>query len=43
MVVDTWYGVFAPAGTPPEVVAKINAEINQLLLLPDVREALAKV
>lgn len=42
MVVDTWYGVFAPAGTPPEVVAKINAEINQLLLLPEVREALAK-
>jgi len=42
MVVDTWYGVFAPAGTPPEVVTKINTEINQLLLLPEVREALAK-
>ena len=42
LVVDTWYGVMAPAGTPPEVVAKINAELNALLRLPDVREALAK-
>jgi tripartite-type tricarboxylate transporter receptor subunit TctC len=32
----------APAGTPPEVVAKINTELNALLRLPDVREALAK-
>ena len=42
LVVDTWYGVMAPAGTPPEVVAKLNAELNALLRLPDVREALAK-
>ena len=42
LVVDTWYGVMAPAGTPAEVVAKINAELNALLRLPDVREALAK-
>lgn len=42
LVVDTWYGVMAPAGTPPDVVAKINAELNALLRLPDVREALAK-
>jgi tripartite-type tricarboxylate transporter receptor subunit TctC len=42
LVVDTWYGVLAPAGTPPEVVAKINAELNALLKLPEVREALAK-
>jgi tripartite-type tricarboxylate transporter receptor subunit TctC len=42
LVVDTWYGVMAPAGTPADVVAKINAELNALLKLPDVREALAK-
>lgn len=42
LVVDTWYGVMAPAGVPPDVVAKINAELNALLRLPDVREALAK-
>ena len=28
---DTWYGVYAPAGTPKDVVAKLNAEINKVL------------
>ncbi|MDB5761034.1 MAG: Tripartite tricarboxylate transporter family receptor [Herminiimonas sp.] len=42
MVVETWYGVMAPAGTPPAVIAKINNEINHLLTLPDVKEAMAK-
>ena len=42
LVVDTWYGVMAPAGTPPDIVAKINAELNALLRLPEVREAIAK-
>src|SRR5689334_20805413 len=40
--VDIWYAAYAPAGTPPEVVAKLNAELNAELRLPDVREALAK-
>src|SRR2546428_6091767 len=40
--VDTWYGVFAPAGTPAAVVAKLNAELNPLLKQPEVRELLAK-
>jgi tripartite-type tricarboxylate transporter receptor subunit TctC len=26
-----WYGVFAPAGTPPAIVAKLNAEINKAM------------
>ena len=42
LLVDTWYGVMAPAGTPPAVVNRMNAEINQLLTLPDVKEAMAK-
>jgi tripartite-type tricarboxylate transporter receptor subunit TctC len=42
MNVDTWYGVFAPAGTPPGLIARMNAEISQLLTLPDVKEAMAK-
>ena len=42
LVVDTWYGIYAPAGTPREVVAKLNTEINALLQLPDIREAFAK-
>ena len=35
-----WNGVLAPAGTPHEIVNKLNAEINRILLLPDVRERL---
>ena len=33
-----WYGLFAPAGTPKEVVAKINADTNRALASPDIRE-----
>jgi len=33
-----WQGLLAPAGTPPDVVAKINAELNRVLQLPDVKE-----
>ncbi|MBL8377661.1 MAG: tripartite tricarboxylate transporter substrate binding protein [Burkholderiales bacterium] len=32
-----WYGLFAPAGTPREVVAKINADTNRALVSPDIR------
>jgi tripartite-type tricarboxylate transporter receptor subunit TctC len=39
--VETWYGVFAPAATPVPVVGKVNADINALLKLPDIRELLA--
>jgi tripartite-type tricarboxylate transporter receptor subunit TctC len=42
MLVETWYGVLAPAGTPPAVVHKMNVELNELLAQPDVKEALAK-
>ncbi|MCC6534071.1 MAG: tripartite tricarboxylate transporter substrate binding protein [Burkholderiales bacterium] len=37
---STWFGLFAPAGTPPEVVAKISAETRRILGLPDVRDRL---
>jgi len=40
--VETWYGLFAPAGTPPEIVGIVNAELNALLGQPDLRELLAK-
>jgi len=38
--VNTWFGFVAPAGTPAEVVARLNAEINQVLAQPAVREKL---
>jgi tripartite-type tricarboxylate transporter receptor subunit TctC len=42
MEVYTWYGSFAPAGTPSPVVARLNGELNNILQQPDVRELLAK-
>ncbi|MBL8385115.1 MAG: tripartite tricarboxylate transporter substrate binding protein [Burkholderiales bacterium] len=36
-----WYGMFAPAGTPADVVARLNAEANRILQLPDVTARLA--
>jgi tripartite-type tricarboxylate transporter receptor subunit TctC len=41
-VVETWYGMFAPAGTPPAIVAKLNAALDDILHQPDVRELLAR-
>jgi len=40
--VETWYAVFAPAGTPGAVVGKLNAEFNALLLEADMKDVLAK-
>ncbi|MEY4749239.1 MAG: hypothetical protein RIQ60_1453 [Pseudomonadota bacterium] len=37
-----WNGLFAPAGTPPELVARINADVNAVLAEPEVRAAFAK-
>ncbi|MBA3505514.1 MAG: tripartite tricarboxylate transporter substrate binding protein, partial [Betaproteobacteria bacterium] len=37
----SWQGVFAPAGTPPEIVKRLNAEIVKILNTPDVRDKLA--
>ena len=38
---STWGGLLAPAGTPKEVISKLNAEVNKALASPDVREKLA--
>jgi tripartite-type tricarboxylate transporter receptor subunit TctC len=37
----TWYGLLAPAGTPAVVIARLNAELNRVLEMPDVRQRLA--
>jgi tripartite-type tricarboxylate transporter receptor subunit TctC len=37
--VDMWYGIFAPPGTSPDYVARLNHEINQILGSPDIRTA----
>ena len=38
MNLSTWHGVWAPKGTPPALVKKLNAEIARIVALPDVRE-----
>jgi tripartite-type tricarboxylate transporter receptor subunit TctC len=35
---DSWYGLLMPAGTPQAIVQRVNAEVNELLSLPDLRE-----
>jgi tripartite-type tricarboxylate transporter receptor subunit TctC len=40
--VDLWYGLFAPAGTPKEIVQRYNAAVNEILATPKVKEALDK-
>jgi len=40
--VDIWYAMYAPAATPPAVVAKLNADVNRLLKSPDVAATLSK-
>ncbi len=38
---DQWYGVVAPANTPPDVIAKLNQQINKVLASPEIAERLA--
>jgi len=35
-----WIGMFAPAGTPLEIAAKLNAEVVRIVKLPDIRQKL---
>ena len=41
--VANWYGVMAPAGTPREIVQKLNADINKAMQVPEVRARLEGV
>jgi tripartite-type tricarboxylate transporter receptor subunit TctC len=38
MEISNWLGVIAPKGTPPAIVAKLNAAINQALKEPDLAQ-----
>lgn len=38
-----WYGVLAPAGTPMDIVALLNREINKALAAPDVKDRFASL
>jgi len=40
---ESWFGLLASSKTPAPVVAKINAAVNKVIAIPDVREKLMKV
>jgi tripartite-type tricarboxylate transporter receptor subunit TctC len=39
---EAWWGLLAPAGTPHEIVARLNAEVNKILATPEYKEFLLK-
>ena len=39
--ISTWFGLLAPAGTPPDVIARWNEGVTKILSAPDMRERLA--
>lgn len=38
--VSTWYGFFMPAGTPKDIVVRVNTEVNKLLDTPEMKKAI---
>jgi len=40
--VETWYGAFVPAGTPGQIVEKLNSDVNAALRDAQVRDAIEK-
>jgi tripartite-type tricarboxylate transporter receptor subunit TctC len=41
-LVTTWYGIWAPAGTPPEAIAKLQIEVAKAMQTPNIREVWAQ-
>ena len=41
--ITSWQGVFAPAGVPPELVRRLNTEINRILQTPEMKDKLANL
>jgi len=39
---ELWWGLLAPAGTPPRIVGQLNAEVNKALALPEIKAAFLK-
>ncbi|OAI50881.1 hypothetical protein AYO46_09210 [Betaproteobacteria bacterium SCGC AG-212-J23] len=40
--VSVWFGVLTVAGTPPEIVKRLNAETTRILLSPEIKERISK-
>ncbi len=41
LVINTWYGLFAPAGVRPEIIQRINTEVVKFMHTPEVNKLLA--
>jgi len=41
--VTSWHSILAPAGTPPEIVERLNHELVSIIAMPDVRERLTAI
>jgi tripartite-type tricarboxylate transporter receptor subunit TctC len=42
LVINTWYGVLAPAGTPPAIIERLNREITKIVNAPGMSQRFAK-
>jgi tripartite-type tricarboxylate transporter receptor subunit TctC len=42
MAFSNWFGMFAPAGTPVDIVQRLNRELNTMLSSPEIVEKLAR-
>ena len=40
---DSWAGIVAPAGTPPQIVTRLNTELRKIIDSPDIKKALGRV
>ena len=40
---ETWFGIVVPAGTPHEIVSRLNAEVRRVLALSDIRQRFAEL
>jgi tripartite-type tricarboxylate transporter receptor subunit TctC len=40
--VSLWFGISGPAGLPPAIVQRLNAEIGKILETPEIKDALAR-
>jgi len=43
MEIQSWMGLFTPAGTPAGIVRKLQDEVNRIVRLPDVRERVSSL
>jgi tripartite-type tricarboxylate transporter receptor subunit TctC len=43
VVTTEWFGLLAPAGTPPAIIAKLNGEVKQIMANPELGDRLASI